>query len=147
MNPRHHRVARPSRLPWSGRGEQGSITAFTAVACMGLLAFTGLAVDCGEALAAKTQALGQAEDAARAGAQALNLRALRQDAAVTLDPATARRDATAYLAAEDATGTATADAAQVTVSVTATVPTAFLALIGIRSLHVTAASTAQAGTP
>jgi hypothetical protein len=129
-----------------GPGDRGSITAFTAVVCLGLLAFTGLAVDCGQAIAAKTQALGQAEDAARAGAQALDLHALRQNATVTLDPNLARRDADTYLAAQGARGSASADRTQVTVHVTAQVPTTFLALIGVGVLSVSATSTARAAT-
>ena len=137
----------PRQLPrHRGRGDRGSITAFTAVACLGLLAFTGLAVDCGQAIAAKTQALGQAEDAARAGAQALDLHALRQNATVTLNPNLARRDAAAYLDAQSARGTASADHTHVTVHVTAHVPTTFLALIGIGALNVSATSTARATT-
>lgn len=124
--------------------DQGSITVFTAVVCLGLLALSGLVVDGGEALAAKTRALGQAEDAARAGAQALDLHELRQRSLVSLDPAMAEQDARTYLAAQNARGTVRADRLQVTVTVTVSARTLFLGLVGVHALTMTATGTARA---
>lgn len=145
MNPLLRAHARAATAAGFG-ADRGSVTVFTTVVCMGLFAFVGLAVDGGEALAAKTQALGQAADAARAGAQALNLADLRHHAQITLDPVLADRAALAYLTTQAAHGTAHADGQQVSVTVTRTVPTLFLGLIGIHALTVTATGTAHAVT-
>lgn len=145
MNPLHSAQGRGVGSKGFGT-DRGSVTVFTTVVCMGLFAFVGLAVDGGEALAAKTQALGQAADAARAGAQALNLADLRHHAVITLDPAAADRAALAYLNTQAAHGTAHANGQQVSVTVTRTVPTLFLGLIGIHALTVTATGAAHAVT-
>jgi Flp pilus assembly protein TadG len=140
----------PPTTPARRAADGGSVTAFTAVIVLALLACTGLAVDGGDALAAKTQALGQAQDAARAGAQQLDLAALRDHGAIALQPAAAAQAARAYLAQRGAHGTAHATTHEVATSVTSTVPTHFLSLIGLGQLTVTATGTAHAtstGTP
>ncbi|RAG86211.1 hypothetical protein DN069_07595 [Streptacidiphilus pinicola] len=120
------------------------MTAFTVVVLTGLLLFLGITADLGQALAAKVQALGEAQDAARAGAQALDLSALRSSGTVRLLPDGAAQDARAYLARVGVPGTVTVGADTVSVSVTQTVSTHLLTLVGITSLTVHAGTTAHA---
>jgi len=127
-------------------GEQGQITAFAVVIMAALLAVTGLVYDGGRALAAKTTAIDIAQEAARAGAQQINLAVFRATGQVVLDVPAAQAAAQAYLAAtgtgDTATVTVTGDA--VTVAVSSVQHTVFLGLIGIQTLHVTGTATATA---
>jgi Flp pilus assembly protein TadG len=126
--------------------DEGSVTAFTVIAVFALLLFLGVTVDCGQALTEKVQALGQAEDAARAGAQALDIGALRDQGSIVLEQGNAVRAADAYLAQQGVDGSADATPQQVSVSVTRSFPTRLLTLVGIDSLTVHATGTARAMT-
>lgn len=128
--------------------DDGMVSAFTAIVFVTLLGFTGLVVDGGLALTARVQALGQAEDAARAGAQDIDLNALRFDHVVRLNPAQAQQAALDYLHGTGATGEASADQADVTVTVAVHTPTHLLMLFGVTSLteHGTATAHAATGT-
>jgi Flp pilus assembly protein TadG len=112
------------------------VTSFVVVLTTGILALAGLALDGGLALAAKVRANGQAEAAARAGAQAIDLTAYRDTGTLQLVPAQAVAAAQAHLTADGATGTVTVSGDTVTVTVTATRPTQLLGLVGIGSLQV-----------
>lgn len=118
------------------RADEGRVTAFVLVLTVGMLAMAGLALDGGLALAAKVRAGGQAEAAARAGAQAVDLAAYRTSGTVQLVPAQAVTYAQAHLAAEGAVGTVTVSGDTVTVTVTAIETTQLLGLVGISSLQV-----------
>nr|WP_221472712.1 hypothetical protein [Amycolatopsis umgeniensis] len=118
---------------WSA--EEGRVTAFVLALLIGLLALTGLSLDGGLALASKIRAGGQAESAARAGAQALDLAAYRANGTVRIDPARARDLAQRYLASVGATGTVAVAGDTVTVKVTATYQTQLLSLAGIDDIH------------
>jgi len=118
------------------RADEGRVTAFVLVLTTGILALAGLTLDGGLALAAKVRAGGQAEAAARAGAQAIDLTAYRGSGVVRLMPAQAVAGAQAHLAAEGATGTVSVSGDTVTVTVTTTHPTRLLGLVGIGSLQV-----------
>ncbi|GLY68743.1 pilus assembly protein TadG-related protein [Amycolatopsis taiwanensis] len=122
---------------WRGwwRNEDGRVTAFVLALLLGLLALTGLSLDGGLALASKVRAGGQAESAARAGAQALDLAAYRATGELRLDPPRARELAQHYLAAVGATGTVAVTADTVTVEVAATYRTQLLSLIGVTDIH------------
>ncbi len=111
------------------------MTAFVLALLLGLLALTGLSLDGGLALASKVRAGGQAESAARAGAQALDLAAYRATGAVRVDPARARDLAQRYLDSVGATGTVTVAGETVTVTVTAVYRTQLLSLAGIDDIH------------
>jgi Putative Flp pilus-assembly TadE/G-like len=128
--------------------EQGQVTAFVVIIMAAFLAFAGLVYDGGNALAAKTTAIDEAQEAARAGAQQINLAAFRATGQVTLDPAAAAAAARAYVAAagggDTATVTVTGDT--VTVQVSAVSTTAFLRLFGIPAIGVTGSATATAET-
>ncbi len=116
-------------------GEDGRVSAFVLALMLGLLALAGLSLDGGLALASKVRAGGQAESAARAGAQALDLTAYRATGEVRLDPARARDLAQRYLAAVGATGAVQVAGDTVTVQVTTTYRTQLLSLIGIDDIH------------
>ncbi|WP_042440185.1 hypothetical protein [Streptacidiphilus albus] len=138
---------RPGPAPAGRRPrDAGTVTAFTAVMVVALLAVTGLVVDGGLALTAEVKAMGQAEDAARAGAQAIDLDRLRTSGTVQLSPAAAGQAADEYLASEGATGTARATTQNVAVTVHATIHTTLLTLVGLSTLTVQADSTAHAAT-
>ncbi|GAA3040780.1 pilus assembly protein TadG-related protein [Actinokineospora globicatena] len=112
------------------------MTAFVVVLVTGILILAGLTLDGGLALAAKVRASGQAESAARAGAQAIDLTAYRGTGTLRLVPAQAVANAQAHLAAEGATGTVTVTDDTVTVTVTAVQHTQLLGLVGIGSFQV-----------
>lgn len=116
--------------------DRGTVSAFVASFVLALIVLAGLVLDGGIVLAAKIRADGQAEAAARAGAQALDLNAYRADGTITLIPAEAVSSATAHLAAQGVTGTVIVADDTVTVMVTTTQPTQLLGLIGISSLPV-----------
>ncbi len=124
-----------TRLRW-WRADEGRVTAFVLTLTVGILALAGLALDGGLALAAKVRANGQAEAAARAGAQAIDLIAYRGNGTLQLVPAQAVAGAQAHLAAEGVSGTVTVSGDTVTVTVTASQTTQLLGLVGIGSLHV-----------
>ncbi|MEU4524740.1 pilus assembly protein TadG-related protein [Amycolatopsis sp. NPDC024027] len=121
------------RVAW-WRAEDGQVSAFLVVLVLGLVVLAGLGLDGGLALAAKVQATGQAESAARAGAQAIDLAAYRATGEVRLVPAEADGLARQYLAGIGATGTVTATVDTVTVTVTTSQRTQLLSLIGILSI-------------
>ncbi|MET8983206.1 pilus assembly protein TadG-related protein [Streptomyces sp. NPDC004539] len=123
--------------------DDGQVTPFLVILTAAIIMFAGLLLDGGLALAAKTRALGEAQEAARAGAQALDLTAYRTDGTVRLDPTQARTLARTYLATTKDTGTVTATTTTVTVTVTAHQTTQLLRFIGLDTLTVTATGTAH----
>lgn len=125
-------------------GEQGQVTAFTALITATLLLFAGLVVDGGLTLSARLHALNDAQAAARAAAQALDLAAYRQDGRVVLDPARARALALAHLSAAGDTGEVTVAGDRVTVTARRTQPMQVFTLVGISSQTVTATASAVA---
>jgi Flp pilus assembly protein TadG len=129
-----HRATGDGWVAW-WRAEQGQLSAFVLVLLIGLLALAGLSLDGGLALASKVRAGGQAESAARAGAQALDLTAYRATGEVRLDPVAARELALRYLASIGATGTVAVAGDTVTVEVTATYRTQLLSLAGVEDIR------------
>ena len=81
------------------------MTAFVTVFTVALLGVAGLVADGGLLLAAHQRAFNEAEGAARAGAQAVDVDALRSGAGVRLDPSEAERRARDYLASIGRDGT------------------------------------------
>ncbi len=134
-------IPRPRRY---GRGDAGVVTAFTVVFVTALILVAGLVLDGGLALAAKVRAIHTAEEAARAGAQAVDLAGYRADGRVRLDPAGARQRAQAFLTAAGATGTVVVTGTRVTVTVHATVHTQLLSLAGLGRLEVSGVGAAEA---
>ncbi|CAO5240137.1 pilus assembly protein TadG-related protein [Frankia sp. AgKG'84/4] len=134
----------PSRAAGAGEaGDGGYVTAFFAIIVVALLGLAGLALDGGGALNAKTKAISTAAEAARAGAQALDLALYRTDGTLQLDPAGARTRALAFLAGAGAQGTASATTVTVTVTVTGTYRPQLLTLVGVGPLNVTGTASAS----
>ena len=136
-------------LAWGS--DEGRVTAFAVVFAAAVLLFAGLVLDGGLALAAKVRAVGEAQEAARAGAQAIDLGAYRADGTLRLDPDRAAALARGYLTGVHAAGTGTGPAAaavtvsgdSVTVTVSATQSTRLLGLVGVHSIRVTGTGTAH----
>lgn len=133
-----------SRWP---RGDGGQITAFVVVMMAALILLAGLVLDGGLTLAARERALDEAQEAARAGAQAINLAVYRQDGTLVLIPGLAAADARAYLASTATTGTASVTGNTVTVTVTIVQPMQILDAAGLRAItvHATATATPELG--
>ncbi|GAA0930427.1 hypothetical protein GCM10009558_108050 [Virgisporangium aurantiacum] len=107
---------------------------------------SGAVLDGGNAMAARVAALDVAQQAARAGANQLDLAALRNEGVVRLNPAAAQATAEQFLRTAGVTGTATATPTQVSVTVTHAQPTLLLDAIGVSSISMTATATAVPAT-
>ena len=142
MTPRRPRT--PRRRPTS---DAGQITAFVVVMMAALILLAGLVLDGGLTLAARERALGEAQEAARAGAQAINLAVYRQDGTLMLTPGQAAAYARGYLTGIGAAGTASATANAVTVTVTIVQPMQILDAAGLSAItvHATATATPELG--
>jgi Flp pilus assembly protein TadG len=141
-NKRHR--ARPlwSGLPRLGRDDRGSATAFGLFLIVVVLVLAGAMIEGGNAMSARGHATDIAQQAARAGADKLDLAALRNDGLVRIDPAAAQAAATAFLAQVGETGTVTAIPTEVSVTVTVTRPGILVPILGIQTLTVRATATA-----
>jgi hypothetical protein len=125
------------------RDQQGTITAFVAGVTVALLAMAGLVADGGYMLAARRQAFDEAEAAARAGAQAVDVDALRDRGIVQLLPEQATQDALAYLERTGHHGTIEVTGDSITVHVTFHRPMSMLGLIGLGTKTITGDGTAH----
>lgn len=104
------------------RDERGSITAFVAVVATALVLVAGMAYDGGQVIAAHNAARNDAERAARAGAQQIDIDHLRAANEPILDATAAEQAAVGFLERSGATGTASVSGASITVTVTAVQP-------------------------
>ena len=115
-----HRVAARAAHRRPGRrapgGDEGAIAAFVLLVLVGLVALLGLVVDGGTALTARQAAEVEAEQAARAGAGAVSVDALRSGY-VQIDAAAAVAAAEQFTVASGHPGTAAVAGGVVTVSV------------------------------
>lgn len=135
------------RRRWSvlrREGDRGSITGYLVVITFALFALAGLVLDGGAALTARGLAADVAQQAARAGADALDVTSLRTGtpAGLTANPAAARAAAQAVLSAAGVRGEVTVTGSQVTVSARASKPTAILAIVGVDEVGGSATATA-----
>jgi hypothetical protein len=117
-------------------GEDGTVTAFVVVFAAALILFAGLVIDGGLTLAARVQAINEAQAAARAGAQAIDLVTYRATGELTLNHEEARQAALAYLAQTGHEGTVEIRGNEVDVSVRITQPMQILGVGGIAQLTV-----------
>jgi len=142
----HRAGQRPCQAGQAGQvADAGQVTAFVTVLMLALLVMLGLVTDGGRALAAHVRAANEAQEAARAGAQAVDLAAYRRDGTVRLDPARAETRVRDYITATgDTLTTLAVDADQVTVTVTRTEPTRLLTLAGLASVRASGTGTARA---
>lgn len=127
--------------------EQGQLSAFVVLLVAPLVALAGLVADGGGVLAAHERAISTAFEAARAGAQAIDLNVLRRSDQVVLDPGAARIAAGDYLSAVGETGTVVVAGDTVTVTVTLEHRMSVLSSFGIGPVTVrgTASATATQG--
>jgi Flp pilus assembly protein TadG len=126
------------------RTDRGQVTAMVAVLAAALLALGALIFDGGQILTARREANNLARQAARAGAQHIDVAAARTGT-YTLDPDAADTAVRAYLTGHDVAPTAvsvTGD--RVTVTVAITQPTPLLSILGIDERTVTATGSARA---
>lgn len=128
----------------SGRGEEGTVTAFVVIFIFALLLLAGLVVDGGLTLSARVQAVDEAQAAARTGAQQINLALFRSTGQVVLEHDQAVQAAQTYLASTGHSGSVTVTGDQVQVAVSISQPMQILGLAGIGHLSVTGHGTATA---
>jgi hypothetical protein len=119
----------------------GSITAFSVVMLVAIFVLLGMVVDGGTQVSAYQSAVVEAEQAARAGAGALSVDALRSGL-VQLNDQQAVAAAEAFTEASGHPGTATVVGQTVTVYVNYRIPTSILGIIGITNLPVSASASA-----
>ena len=137
-------MTRKPRRRAQRRGERGQVIAFLVVMTAGFIAIAGLVDDGGRALSGRVRALDEAQAAARAGAQQINLTLLREDGSVELDAPAAVQAADQYLATVGDAGVVTVSGNSVHVTVTVNVPTQILGAFGVTNLTVSAEGEATA---
>jgi len=137
MTDRHPR-RRTGRLP---KLDHGSTTAFAVLMLVAVFALLGMVIDGGNEVGARQNAVDEAEQAARAGAGALSMTALRQGS-VQLDDQAAIATAEAFTVQSGHPGTASVVGGTVTVRISYRVPTSILGIVGIESLPVSASASA-----
>jgi hypothetical protein len=108
-----------------------------------VVALAASTVEVGNDMRTGAQATDLAQEAARAGANQLDLFALRTTGVVRIDPVAAQTAAQTYLRRLGHTGTVRAAPAAVTVTVTITRPAVLLPLVGVKTITVTSTATAQ----
>jgi Flp pilus assembly protein TadG len=123
------------------RSDDGSVTAFVALLLVAMLVLMGLVIDGGSAINAQQSALDEAQQAARAGAGALSVDALR-GGSVQIDQQAAVAVADAFTVAAGHPGTATVSGGVVRVEVHYRVATDILSIVGITTLPVSASASA-----
>lgn len=130
------------------RDEDGTATAFVVGFAVVLLACAGLVIDGGSAINARMKLADDVEQAARAGAQQIDIEALRGSDVVRLDGLAAEARARSYLNALGYTRVTVPPVTGDTITVHAedTTTTKLLSLIGVHDFDIAATATAQAVT-
>lgn len=140
-------MIRPGRAQAPLDPQAGVVTAFVVVLMVALLLVAGLVFDGGRTIVAKRHAINLAEQAARAGAQAIDIATVRAGGPVRVNPRQARQAANTYLAAAGATGTVTltrdATGELVSVVVPFSIRSSLLTLAGIPQLRGTGQASAR----
>ncbi len=135
------------RPPVRRRDESGTATVFVVGFAIVLLPCAGLVIDGGTAINARMTLADDVEQAARAGAQEIDIVALRANDVVQLDPRAAEGRAHAYLGGLGYTvSSANAAGDQITVGAQDQVAPKLLSLIGVPPFDISASATAQAVT-
>jgi Flp pilus assembly protein TadG len=129
------------------QSERGSVLIAGLLLSLALLMVIGAAVDIGHAFIVRRDLAAQADAAALAGSQALNLDAFHQGQ-LALDPQQAQATALqAITPAAQLQTTAVASTGGVTVRLQERIPTILLRLVGLTTLTVAAQATAAPETP
>ncbi len=125
------------------RDDDGAATLWMVFGTIIIFAVAGLVFDGGTLIAGKRDAINDAEEAARAGAQAIDARSVLAGTGPQLDPAAAVAQAEQFLATNGWSGTATADNTSVTVTITRQQPMTFLQTLGLGERTITGTATAR----
>lgn len=134
------------------RRQSAQVIVWVAIALPVLfLPLMGLAIDSGQVFDARRSLVDLADGAARAGAMEIDETKVRTgDSQIVLNVGNAQDEVRTYLAQADPKKTATLEPnppivteTQVTVTLRRNVPTAFLRIVGIRSVNITATGQAQ----
>jgi hypothetical protein len=123
------------------RSQDGSISAFVVLLLVAVFVLMGLVVDGGSALSAQQAATDEAEQAARAGAGALSVDALRSGN-VQINQQEAVSAAEEFTVAAGHPGTATVSSGTVNVQIHYRIHTEILGIVGIDTLPVSASASA-----
>jgi Flp pilus assembly protein TadG len=127
--------------------ERGSVLIGGLLLSIALVMVIGLGVDVGHAFLVRRQLTSIADDAALSGSQAIDLPELHAGH-LELNPTGARTEALRTITANPSTtGQATATSGQVTVTVTRTVPTILLGIVGLHTMTISAHATAAPRQP
>ncbi len=126
----------------SVRDDIGAVTVWFVVMTLPMLLMAGLVFDGGRVLSERRESLDVAQNAARAGAQAVDTAQIR-GGSVTVDVGLAEIAASDYLARNGYAGSVVVSADSVTVTVAQVVPMKMLTMIGITSRTVSGTATAR----
>lgn len=126
------------------KGEEGQVTAFVAVITAALVLLAGLVIDGGLALAGHVRTIDEAAEAARAGAQQLDLEEYRQTGRHELQPDQAEAAAREYIAAVGDHGTVHATRRTVEVHVVHRQAAQILRIAGISAFNARGSAVAHA---
>lgn len=127
--------------------DRGSVSTFIAVLGLAFIMVAGLAIDGGRKLGALSEAGNLADNAARAGAQAIDQNTYRTTGVAQLDPDAATQAAAAYLASTGHTGDITVEGATVTVTVHLQVDTRILPAMQVSATQSATATLGAQGAP
>jgi len=131
-------------LPAPGDRDRGSIAPMIAIVALAALILIGLAVDGGRKAQATQTAVAVADEAARAGGNAIDPAGARGEGSIAVEVGAAVAAAQAYLAAAGVDGEVTVNGGrELVVTTTIQVPTIFLDLIGVDVLTVTGSGSAD----
>jgi hypothetical protein len=125
-----------------GRDERGVVTAFVIVLTTALILVAGLVLDGGYTVAARREAIDEADGAARAAAQALAVST--RGGTIALDAGRAQAAVDAFLAPTGHAGEATVQGDAVTVTVSFSRRMLILGVGGLVSARVTGRGSARA---
>lgn len=129
------------------REDSGSATIFVVGMAVTLMVSAGLVLDGGTALNGRMRLADEVEQAARAGAQQIDLTVLRSTGQVVLDEPAARARAADYLREVGRLDSAiTVQNGQISVTSRDSVDTVLLGLIGINTFEIRASATSEAVT-
>jgi len=126
------------------RGESGQTIAFVVGITLALLLLIGLTVDGGRILSARERALGEAQEAARVGAQQLDQARLHASGVAIINQTDAARAVQAYLRATGDTGSVSVQGTDVQVSVQHSLGMDILSLVGIGTVTISESGMAHA---
>ncbi|MCI0686315.1 MAG: pilus assembly protein TadG-related protein [Sporichthyaceae bacterium] len=139
-------IPRQARTP-QRRADTGSVAVWLLFITPVLFAFAGLVLDGGRILTARQHAANIAEQAARAGMDALDVAQFRASGGTVdvIDPVAAEQVACGYVAAAAPTASCSIEVTgnQVSVTVSLSTSTAILAAVGADSITTTAVGVAR----